>query len=65
MQGGLPGCVVVELMQKSVSQHSLVLVNEDLFTSINADQQTDDVRRAPFRASFIYRGKDSERELKC
>ncbi len=63
MQGGLPGCVVVELMQKSVSQYSLVLINEDLFTSINADQKTDDVRRAPFRASFIYR--ERERELKC
>lgn len=65
MQGGLLGCAVVELMQKSVSQYSLVLINEDLFTSINADQQTDYVRRAPFRASFIYVEKDSERELKC
>lgn len=60
----LPGCVVVELMKKSVGQYSLVLINEDLFTAVNADQQTDNVRRTPFRASFIYR-KTDKRELKC
>jgi len=53
--GGLPDCVVVELMKKSVSQYSLVLINEDLFTAVNADQQTNNVRRTPFRASFIYK----------
>lgn len=60
----LPGCVVVELMKKSIGQYSLVLINEDLFTAVNADQQTDNVRRTSFRASFIYR-KTDERELKC
>lgn len=50
-----PGCVVVDLVQQSISQHSSVLVYEDVFAAVDADQQTDDVRRAPLPAQFFCR----------
>ena len=39
----VPGSVVVELVQQSVSQHSSVFIYEDVLTAIDADQQADDV----------------------
>lgn len=52
-----PGCVVVDLVQQSISQHSSVLVYEDVFAAVDTDQQTDDVRRAPLPAQFFCREK--------
>lgn len=49
----VPGGVVVELVQQPVSQHGPVLVYEDFFTAVDADQQADDVRRPVFGAYFI------------
>lgn len=49
----LLGRVVVELVQQSVGQHSAVLVDENVFAAVDADQQADDVRRAPLRTRFI------------
>lgn len=39
----VPGSAVVELLEKSVCQDSAVLINKDLLTAIDTDQQTDDV----------------------
>lgn len=39
----VPGCVVVELVQQSVSQHGSVLIYKDVLTAVNTDQQADDV----------------------
>lgn len=41
---GVPGGVVVDLQQQSVSQHGSVLVYEDVLAAVDADQQADDVR---------------------
>lgn len=49
----VPGRVVVELVQQSVSQHGSVLIDEDVFTAVDADQQADDVRRTALGAHFI------------
>lgn len=49
----VPGSVVVELVQQSVSQHGSVLIDEDVFTAVDADQQADDVRRTALGAHFI------------
>lgn len=38
-----PGSVVVELVQQSVCQDGSVLVDEDVLTAVDTDQQTDDV----------------------
>lgn len=55
-----PGCVVVDLVQQSISQHSSVLVYEDVFAAVDADQQTDDVRRASLPAQFFCRGNKKQ-----
>lgn len=39
----VPGRVVVELVQQSVSQHGSVFIYEDVLTAVNTDQQADDV----------------------
>lgn len=49
----VPGCIVVELVEKSVCQDSSVLIYEDLFTAVYADQKTDDVRRTPLGARLV------------
>lgn len=53
--GSTPGRVVVELVQQSVGQHGSVLVDEDVFAAVDADQQADDVRRAAAGAQFIWK----------
>lgn len=49
----VPGCIVVELVEKSVCQDSSVLVYENLFTAIYADQKSDDIRRTSLRPCLV------------
>lgn len=43
----IPGRVVADLVKQSVGQNRSVFVDEDVLAAVDADQETDDVRRMP------------------